>query len=267
MKMKNLKWRMLGVMGATISLFAGFACGGATVEHMQQSDAQFRLAATVHQEGGNRAVVIRHLRNSLELDDTNPRAHLLMGFVLIERRNWRAGLPSLERAVQLMEELGGSSAALAEARNVLGSALIQAGRSSDAVPILEASAGDLMNTTPHLALGNLGLAYYEMEQYGDARVALRDAVEQQQRFCLGYYRLGMVLFAQEEFELAERALTHAVDADPSCTGFQDAYKLRGEVYARLELSTEAVSDMERCMELGPRTVTGQFCERFLEGIR
>jgi len=244
---------------------------------MQQSDAQFRLAATIHQEGGNRAVVIQHLRNALEMDGANPRAHLLMGFVLIERRNWRAGIPSLERAVELMEDrgaggaaLGGAAlggAALAEARNVLGSALIQAGRSQDAVPILEASAGDLMNTTPHLALGNLGLAHYEMEQYSQAREALHDAVEQQQRFCLGYYRLGMVLFAQEEFELAEHALTQAVAADPSCSRFQDAFKLRGEVYARLELSIEAVDDMERCMELGPRTVSGRFCERFLEGIR
>ena len=237
------------------------------MEAMEQSSAQFRLAASVHQEGGNRAVVLQHLRRALELDDTNPRAHLLMGFVLIERRNWRTGIPSLERAVQLMAESGAGGAMLAEARNVLGSALIQAGRAEEAIPILQESAGDLMNTTPHLALGNLGLAHYELNQYGEAREALRDAIDQQGRFCLGFYRLGMVFFAEEEFELAEQALTQAVEADPACRAFQDAYKLRGEVYARLELSEEAVDDMERCMELGPRTVTGQFCERFLEGVR
>ena len=249
-----------------VAAVAWGGCAGTSEESLQRSQAQFRLAATMHHEGSNRAAVIQHLQNALELDADNARAHLLMGVGLVERGNLRAGLPELERAVELFE-VQGPGAALAEARNVLGATLLHAGRREEAVAVLEASAGDLLNTSPHLALGNLGLAYYELDRLAEARQALRESVQQQERFCLGYYRLGMVLFADDEYELAEQALTLAVSADPSCQAFQDAYKLRGEVYARLELSVEAVEDMETCLELAPRSATGRFCARFLEGIR
>lgn len=253
----------LALIGA---LALGGGCAGTSEEVLQRSQAQFRLAATMHNEGSNRAAVIQHLQNALEIDPENARAYLLLGVVLVERGNLRAGIPEIERSVTLFEEQG-PGAALAEARNVLGATLLHAGRLEEAAEVLESSAEDLLNTSPHLALGNLGLVYFQQDRLGEARQALRESVQQQERFCLGYFRLGMVLFADDEFELAEQALTRAVSADPSCEAFQDAYKLRGEVYARLELSVEAVEDMETCLELGPRTDSGRFCARFLEGIR
>ena len=95
--------------------------------------------------------------------------------------------------------------------------------------------------------------------------ALQQAVRMQPRFCVGYFRMGQVYFEQGEFAQADEALTQSLNADPSCAErYQEAYALRGEVRARLGRREEAMSDFERCVELGATSTAGRSCQNFLE---
>lgn len=227
---------------------------------------EFRLAATLHEEG-QPASAIGHLRRSLDLDADNARAHILMGYIHMERENFPEAEPSLRRGIELLRAQEGDGATLAEATNMLGATLIHLDRHDEAIELLRTSATDLLNRAPHLAWGNLGLAYLEKQRYDEALEALGQSVRVQPRFCRGYYLIGRVHHAREEFEQAEEALNRAIEADPLCESYQEAFQLRGEVRARLEHREDAIADYERCVEINRETATGQACARFLEGIR
>jgi tetratricopeptide (TPR) repeat protein len=235
----------------------------------ERSYREFQLAASLRDEG-QMAGAIEHLRKALDLDANNAEAHLLLGFIQMERRSFQNAEPHLRTAIKLLEKQQRGGSTLAEARNIYGLCLIELGRNEDAIVVLQQSANDELNTAPHLAWGNLGLAQLRLEEYQEAVKSTMEAVRIQPRFCVGYYTMAQALWHLQQLKEAERALVSALEADPSCSKsaqLQGAWRLRGEVRARLGHRRDAVADLERCVELDPYSNDGRMCQAMLERSR
>jgi type IV pilus assembly protein PilF len=245
------------------------ACGaaGPSADDVERSMREVQLAASLREEGSIPGA-IQHLRTALDLEPDNAEAEILLGWIHYERGDVAQGAEHLGRGVGLLESQDREGSTLAEARNMLGIVLVDKGEHARAIEVLELSATDVMNRAPHLAYGNLGLAYLAAGRAEDALAALQRAVRMQPRFCVGYYRIGRVYFDQARFEEAEQALVQAIEADETCSearDFQAAWRLRGETRARLGLREDALADFERCVVLGPQTDEGRRCQAFLDG--
>jgi type IV pilus assembly protein PilF len=252
---------------AAVALVLAAACAGPSQHEIERSMREFELADQLRREGSTGAAV-QHLRKAIELDSKNGRAHALLGLILLLRGDHAVSVEHLRTGEKHLaeDESVGAPRALAEARNWLGIALMQAQRYDEAVEVLRKSATDLSNTAPHTAWGNLGIALYENAEYGEALSALEQAVRMQPRFCLGYYNMGRVHVAREDLARADKALVQAIEADEDCAErYQAAYRLRGEVRARLGRNEDAVADLERCVEIAPRTADADACRRLLGG--
>ena len=94
--------------------------------------------------------------------------------------------------------------------------------------------------------------------------ALSRAVRLRRDFCVGHFRLGKAFLATQEYAKAEQAATSAIEGDPRCDTFQDAWYLRGEARMNLGNREDAHADFERCVELQPKTEAGKACSRYLE---
>lgn len=235
----------------------------------ERSVREFQLAASLRDEGQT-ASAIEHLRQSLELDPDNAEAHLLLGFIQMERGDYASAQPHLERSILLLEGQSRGGSTLAEARNIYGVCLIELKRYEDAISVLRASAADELNTAPHLAWGNLGLAQFGLGQYQETIESTMEAVRIQPRFCVGYFTMGRALTRMELWREAENALSQALGADPSCKDslqLQGAWRLRGEVRAHLGHHQDAVADLERCVEISPYSNDGRMCQAMLEGTQ
>ncbi len=254
---------------ATILLLVSTACPGRgpSSEDILRSRRELELAAALQQEN-NIPGAIGHLRTALDLDSENAEAHLLLGLIhFMNRNNAPLAEEHARRGVEILIQQERHGSTLAEARNILGTILIARGKYDEAIDILERSAMDDMNTSPHLAWGNLGLAYLEAGRPADAVEPLEAAVRIQPRFCVGYHRLGRAYYELDDMERAEAALIQALEADETCADnpmLQNAWRLRGEVRARLGHRDEALSDLERCVALGMRTEDGAACQRLLD---
>jgi len=234
----------------------------------ERSYREFQLAASLRDEGQT-ASAIEHLRKALELDPENAEAHLLLGFIQMERRTYQNAEPHLATAIKLLEKQSAGST-LAEARNIYGLCLIELERYDDAVVVLRESASDELNAAPHLAWGNLGLAQFHLAEYQETVTSTMEAVRIQPRFCVGYYTMARAFWHLQQLKDAERALVGALEADPSCSNsveLQGAWRLRGEVRARLGHRRDAVADLERCVELDPYSNDGRMCQTLLEDSR
>jgi len=251
-------------------LAAGCATtGGSGTPDGERSYREFQLAASLRDEGQT-ASAIEHLRKALDLDPDNAEAHLLLGFIQMERRDYGSAEVHLSNAIKLLEKRKGGSSTLAEARNIYGLCLIELQRYDEAIDVLRQSATDELNTAPHLAWGNLGLAQLQAGEYQEAVKSTMEAIRLEPRFCVGYYTLGQALWHLQQLPDAERALVSALGADPSCANdrrLQGAWRLRGEVRARLGHRRDAVADLERCVELDPYSNDGRMCQTLLQDSR
>ncbi|MGB8221115.1 MAG: tetratricopeptide repeat protein [Polyangiales bacterium] len=261
--------RIWGFVGLAY-LTAGCATGsGAGTPDGERSYREFQLAASLRDEGQT-AGAIEHLHEALDLDPNNSEAHLLLGFIQMERRDYATAEQHLSEAIKLLEKSKHGSSTLAEARNIYGLCLIELERYDEAVVVLRASAADELNTAPHLAWGNLGLAQLKLGEYQEAVQSTMEAVRVEPRFCVGYFTMGQALWHLQQMQDAERALVSALGADPSCANdvrLQGAWRLRGEVRARLGHRRDAVADLERCVELDPNSNDGRMCQSLLQDSR
>lgn len=232
----------------------------------ERSYREFQLAASLRDEG-QVASAIDHLRKALDLDPDNAEAHLLLGFIQMERRDYQNAEQHLSNSIKLLEKQKRDGSILAEARNIYGLCLIELGRYDDAIVVLRESATDELNTAPHLAWGNLALAQFQLGEYQETVKSTMEAVRIQPRFCVGYFTMGRALWRMQQLKDAERALVSALEADPACgqaRELQGAWRLRGEVRARLGHRQDAIDDLERCVEIDPYSNDGRMCQALLE---
>jgi tetratricopeptide (TPR) repeat protein len=250
-------------LGLLISF--GAACGGrgASAEDVERSMAEFRLAATLHEEGNTPAAMER-LNQAIQLDPENGEAHVLLGYILLQRRAFSDAEQQLRTGIEVLEGRENVGGTLPEAHNVLGLCLLEQDRYDESIEEFKLSAADMLNRQPWNAWANLGLAYFEKGSLDESAQALRQAVEIQPQFCVGHFLLGQTYFAQDEFDDAETAATSAIEANAQCAGYAAAFRLRGEVRARLGHRDEAISDLERCVQLAEGSEDGAACRRILD---
>ncbi|MCS6856720.1 MAG: tetratricopeptide repeat protein [Sandaracinaceae bacterium] len=246
---------------------------------MARSRSEYELGLGMYGEG-NVGGALEHLLEAVRLDPENVEALWVLGTLYAFRGEYARAEEYLNRTIQANERLGraGIPALTPDAKNTLGVVYIHTRRYEDAIRVLQASASDPMNRTPHLAWGNLGWAHFERGELDQAQAALEQAIRLQPRFCAGRYRLAQVFFekgrvsagrsdreAEEWFARSEESLDRTLESgQEECKALQEAWLLRGEVRARRGRKNEAIADFERCVELDPQTKTGRLCAQFLE---
>lgn len=242
---------------------------GASADDADRSMKQYELAVGLQQEG-NSPGAFKTLYKALDFDPNNAKAHtLLANLFLLSRDDDPARFDKeaeshFRRVLEIQASEYASTETLAsEARNGLGVLYIHQGRLEEAVKELDAAAADLFNRDAYMALGNLGWAYLELHNYPKAIEVLVRSVKLRRSFCVGHFRLGRAYLATRDYAKAEQSFTSALEADPRCDSFQDAWHLRGEARMNLGNREDARTDFERCVELQPKSDEGKACSRFL----
>jgi tetratricopeptide (TPR) repeat protein len=259
----------MGLLGAILLL--GCGGGGVGPDDAERSMKQYELAIGLQGED-NPPGAFQALFRALEMDPNNAKAHLLLASMFLLQRDdnpqsydQRAEEHFREvLRIQASDQRQDEQNLVPDARNGLGVLYIHQKKLKQAIEELNLAVGDLLNRDAYMAWGNLGWAYTELENYPKAIDTLIRSVRLHPQFCVGYYRLGLAYLKTKEFEKAEQSLGHALDADPRCKTFQDAWHLRGQARMNLGLRDDARGDFERCVELDANNEAGKSCSRFLE---
>ena len=232
---------------------------------------QYELAVGLRGEG-NSPGAYQTLYKALEIDEDNTQAHLLLAHMfLIDRddnpvANDQQAEDHFEKALEIQssDRAKPEQSLASEAHNGLGVLRIHQGRYAEAVVELKKAVADLFNREAYMAWGNLGWAYYHLNETDKAVDALLRSVKLHPRFCVGFFRLGQAYMKVGKHEEAEQAFTSAVSVDERCNSFQDAFHRRGEARMNLGMREEARADFERCVEIASANDAGKSCRRYLE---
>jgi len=239
-------WTSATLAIPVLAMAAG--CSGVTVsDDAAKADFHYRLARNYYNDH-NIAMTQIELHECFKVDPGHAEGHHLKGFMLM-------GLADLDGAAAEFKEALKTKSDLYEARNNLGTVLIQQGRFSEAIATLKPLTEDQLYPTPAFAHGNLGWAYYQSGDLVSARKHLEMAVFLSPRFCVGYNNLSIVLKEQRNPRGAREALQKAIKA---CPKYAEAYYHMGVLLQ--EASEPGASDaFGKCAELAPETTVGKRC--------
>lgn len=243
---------------------------------------------------GDLETAAREFRRVVELAPALPAAYVNLGAVLFQKKDYAGAIPPLRKALELTPELPGASEMLgasllaqgyasaaiphlekAQADDLLGVALLDAGRERDAVERLEAALqkrpGD-PDLLYYLAQAHGRLARMAVEALrashpdsarmaqlsGEAEAAAgnREAAEKQFRAAIGkrpdlrgvHYAIGELYLASGDYEKAETEFREESRIAPGSAAA--AYKL-GLVLLNRGHPKEAVAELQRAGALSP----------------
>jgi len=266
---------LAALLGASWTLAS---CGpAATRVDPEASQKRYLLGADYFNKGLVEPA-LEELMKAVELDPNNPDAHNLLGLVWLRKgaeaeelstRNqclkgesltlekqeadaqFKKAEEQLRKAISLKQDFS-------EARNNLAVVMIHFGRYDEAVQLEEKALSNIVYREPYAAQGNLGQAYLEKRDFVRAAKALRQALFEQPKFCVGRYRLAKVYYEQQEWDHAAEEIEQ-VTSDKACP-IQEAYHLAGMVALRRDDREKASRMFGRCVELAPRSCLASECK-------
>ena len=248
-------------------VFSGIVLGGATCQ--RQVTEKDKKESTIHLElahnylkQGDIISARREALLSVEKDPYNSEAHYSLAYIFGQMEDWQNALKEIKKSIEIDDKK-------TEAQNFLGVVLINLERYDEAIEILDKLTKNFLYHSPHLAYGNLGLAYFKKKEYSKALEALKKSVSLQPLFCLGYFRMGKVYFEMGRLMEAIEALEKCISVEDEwqeCKKFQDAYLLLGDVYSKINAQDKAQEGYQKCVELNPNNPVGVECKRKKDAI-
>ncbi len=170
------------------SLLAGVlatSAAGCISEARQQKAAGRINLGSAYLREGNLPAAIDSLEEGAKLDKRNWSGWNKLGLAYMAAGAMDKADQAFLTAIELVPDE-------AEVLTNYGSFLIRAGRSEEALPVLEKATQDLTYRKPAIPFTNLGYAYLELGRHAEAQAALDQAVRRAPNLCHARFLRGML---------------------------------------------------------------------------
>lgn len=273
--------QLVAFLAALASLAALSACPpsqGQVKIDPDASEKRFLLGADYFNKGLT-GPALEELLKAVELNPQNPDAHNLLGLLFLRKAAESEELSTrnqclkgealkLEReetdrqfskADEEFKKALENRANFSEAFNNRSVVALHFGRTQEAIDFAEKALTNIVYHDPWAAQGNLGQAYLAKRDLVRAAKALRQALFEQPKFCVGRFRLAKVYYEQKEFDKAAEEVKQVVE-DKACP-IQEAFHLAGLVALRQQDRTRAEELFSKCVALAPKSCVAQECRQ------
>lgn len=204
-----------------------------------QAQADFAEARKLEQEG-KIAEAIAKLQ-ALESQNPAPKGLALeLGTAYYKKSDF-------PQAINYLKKATAEDAANGEATQLLGLSYYLAGKSAEAIPLLEKVQGWMPRANVDASY-ILGTCYIRTQQYDRARAAFARMFDVAPDSAASYLFTARMLLRQEQLPTAEEYAQKAVALDGK---LPQAHSLRGELYLAKSQLAEAIGEFEKELAINP----------------
>jgi tetratricopeptide (TPR) repeat protein len=215
-----------------------------------------RNVGEAYLSGGNLLAALRELKKAESLYPEDHITQYDIGLVYYYRERYDQAIPYFERAIQLKPDF-------APAINGLGNAYSAQGNWDKAIEAYQKIIEDVFYGTPHFALSNMALAYFQKGDYVRAEKHFLEALKLSPDFVNALGGLATTYLAQGRYEEAVQKLERAVRKEPKLP--QLRFEL-GKAYRGLGDSSKARDEFQRAAQLAPDTPLADQAQRELKAL-
>ncbi len=241
-------------VGILVLLALLASCSSAKVEKPadKKSDYHFKLGTNCYLDR-DIPCALAELYESIALNPKNAKAHHMLGFIYMGRRQLSEALKHISYAIELDPKFH-------EARANMGVLMLSMEDWQGAVDYLMPLTREPLYPTPYLVNNNIGWAYYKLKKYPLAEKYLKMAILLNPKMCLAYNNIAMVHEVRRQTEDAIDAYNEAVKL---CPDYQEPLFHLGVLYQNLARHAEALKTLQKCMKLDPDAQYGRRCKKRL----
>jgi Tfp pilus assembly protein PilF len=256
--MKPLKLALL------LSLLVLAACGtsprsgsdASSGDRGKASSEAIRNLGEAYLAGGNLTAALRELKRAEGIDPDDHITQFDIGLVYLYRERYDQAIQYLQRAITLKPDF-------APAINSLGNAYLAKGEWDKAIEAYQRIIEDVFYGTPHFALSNMGLAYYQKKDYAEAEKQFQEALKMNPDFVNALAGLATTYMAMGRYDDAIAKLDRAVRKEPKLPHLH--YEL-GKAYEGARNLPKAREEYQRAVELAPDSPLGEDAQKALRRL-
>lgn len=248
LRFKLMKIKNLFLIFLVCLITYGCAASQKEVETKKQIDLDYEMAVNYF-NAGETSQAIRSLALVLASDPDHVEANHLMGFIRMGRRQYDEAVTHFKRALAV-------NPGMLNCKNNLGAAYMFQQRWEEAAVIFQELSKSPLYTSPWLAFGNLGWAYYKMGMLPEALEQTEMSVFLNPKFCLGLNNMGII---QEEMGREDAAHKNYLAAIENCPNYPEPHLHLGMIHASHGENANAYKYFKRCHELSPKSDLGERC--------
>lgn len=239
----------------TLLLVLGSSCAGSDAnkkEDGQDSNWHYQMGHGYF-ESREISLAIRELTTALEKDETNFKAHFLMGIIYQGRRDYTKALKHYNETLRIKPDYN-------IALNNRGSVYLETERWRDAEKDFAELLERPLYATPELAHNNLGWVYYNQRKYSRAIEHFRMAIFLKPGLCLAYNNLGLVHRDSGSRSQAVENFEKAIKRCPN--SYAEPHFNLGKLMQE-DGHSQAGFHFRRCVEIEPESNLGARCREYL----
>jgi type IV pilus assembly protein PilF len=237
MKTDRIGWIVLGLL-----IFGVVSCVSNLEVRKKQEEASRNLGE-VYLKQGDYTLALREFLKAEQLYPQDPFLHYDLGLAYRAKDKPDLSIKHFKKALELNPDYG-------PARNGLGTAYLAEKDWDEAIAQFKEVAENLLYSTPHIPLSNLGLAYYNKGEYQQAEKYYLKALEIKPDFINALLGLGRTYMELGKLAAAvdtlENGVRHYPDLAATYFDLGRAYRLKHEY-------SKAFTAFGKVIELAPDT--------------
>jgi type IV pilus assembly protein PilF len=206
--------------------------------------------------GGNLMAALRELKKAESFDPADYITQYDIGLVYYYRERYDQAIPHFEKAIQLRPDF-------APAINGLGNSYSAKGDWDKAIEAYQKIIEDVFYGTPHFALSNMALAYYQKSDYVRAEKYFLEALKLSPDFVNALGGLATTYMAMGRYQEAVQKLERAVRKEAKLP--QLHFEL-GKAYRGIGDHARARDEFQRAAQLAPDSPLADDAQRELKTL-
>jgi type IV pilus assembly protein PilF len=225
-----------------LCLVSMISCAGGQEKRKKQARATRTLGeAYMHQ--GNYTESLKALLKAEKLYSHDHLLHNDLGLAYMAKQRFDKAEFHFKKAIEIRPEY-------APAKNNLGTVFMAQQNWDAAIVQFKTVAGDLLYGTPHFPLTNLGIAYYNKQDYTNSERYYLEALDLEPNFVLALRNLSKTYVAMNKLPQAVATLEKAVKSAPQSA---ELYLELGNAYHMSGDAQMALSAYQKVTSLSPNT--------------
>jgi tetratricopeptide (TPR) repeat protein len=152
----------------------------------------------------------------------------------------------------------------AHAKNNLGTVYLEKNEWDTAIKYFKEVTENMLYTTPHIALANLGWAYYNKKEFGLSETYYRKALDLDPKFINAQRGLGLTYIALGRIDEAVEILERAVKDYPKVALLYDDL---AKIYVLSHDYDKALDAYHKVIELAPDSAMAREAEKAAQRIK